>query len=186
MSDLDEDSLQHQLARLHARIDARVAALTAIHGARLECKQGCSGCCLDGLTVFPVEADRIRSEAPHILKSPPHPEGACAFLDEAGACRIYEQRPYVCRTQGLPLRWLDEIEGATVELRDICSLNEGAGKPPIETLDPSECWSLGPTEESLAALQQAYGNDGPIRLELRKLFEEPSDSQGAPSENIRS
>ncbi|MEO8218395.1 MAG: YkgJ family cysteine cluster protein [Acidobacteriota bacterium] len=41
----------------------------------------------------------------------------CPALDEAGACTIYESRPLVCRTFGLPLR-----EGSRF-IGDICELN---------------------------------------------------------------
>lgn len=102
----------------------------------------------------------------------PHPKGMCAFLDGEGACRVYDRRPYVCRTQGLPLRWLEERDGATVELRDICPLN-GAGEP-IEELAAEDCWRLGPIEGALAELQvrvQADADGDPLRrVTLRSLF----------------
>jgi Fe-S-cluster containining protein len=154
------------LVRLHDEVDARVAALAALHGARLHCRRGCCACCVDGITVFAIEAERIRAHHADLLAlGEPHAPGACAFLDAAGACRIYEDRPYVCRTQGLPLRWIDDERGA--ELRDICPLNE-AGEP-IEQLPESSCWTLGEVEARLAALQGAFGAEG-ARVALRALF----------------
>ena len=95
----------------------------------------------------------------------------CAFLDNEGACRIYEDRPYVCRTQGLPLRWIDEISDFEfVELRDICPLNDEG--TPIEELDESECWTIGPIEERLAKLQLMFGEGVMTRISLRSLFNE--------------
>jgi Fe-S-cluster containining protein len=41
----------------------------------------------------------------------------CPALDDSGACRIYENRPLVCRTFGLPIRNGAEYIG------DICDLN---------------------------------------------------------------
>ncbi|MBM4384459.1 MAG: YkgJ family cysteine cluster protein [Deltaproteobacteria bacterium] len=156
-----------ELLRLHAEVDARAAALAARHGARLQCKLGCSACCVDGITVFAIEAERIRAHHDSLLASAaPHAAGACAFLDAAGACRIYADRPYVCRTQGLPLRWLDDEREA--ELRDICELNE-AGEP-IETLPADACWTLGEVEARLAELQARFGVKGE-RVPLRALFE---------------
>jgi Fe-S-cluster containining protein len=155
------------LLRLHARVDARAAELAALHGARLHCRRGCSACCVDGITVFAVEAERIRANHAELLAhGAPHAEGACAFLDEGGACRVYADRPYVCRTQGLPLRWLDEGRGA--ELRDICPLNEPGD--PIETLPEEACFTLGESEAQLAELQRAFGRPGE-RVALRALFE---------------
>jgi uncharacterized protein len=156
------------MAALHADIGRETRRLHVLHTARLHCRQGCTSCCADGLTVFEVEAGHIRHHHAELLATgTPHAEGACAFLDEGGACRIYEERPYVCRTQGLPLRWLEERGGSEVELRDICPLND-AGEP-IETLPADACWSIGPVEERLAELEHR----GPARTgraRLRDLF----------------
>jgi len=160
------------LLELHDDVERRARALERRHGARLRCRRGCSPCCVDGLTVFEVEAERIRRGAGELLRSgAPHPRGACAFLDASGACRIYEHRPYVCRTQGLPLRWLEEDEesGALLERRDICPLN--AEGEPLATLAPGECWPIGDAEERLARLQQDFGGPGGARVPLRGLFE---------------
>jgi len=160
------------IVALHAEIARDTRRLHVLHAARLECRKGCSSCCVDGLTVFEVEAELIRDRHAALLAAnAPHAEGACAFLDADGACRIYEERPYVCRTQGLPLRWLEEREGGVVELRDICPLNE-AGKP-VEELDADACWTLGPVEERLGELQVASGA-GPARIRLRDLFVDAS------------
>jgi hypothetical protein len=155
------------VARLHAEIDARVAPLVERHRARLRCGPGCSACCVDGFSVFEVEAEHIRAHCAEVLREAPHPPGACAFLDARGACRIYDHRPYVCRTQGLPLRWID-FDGP-VERRDICPLNESA--EPIESLAAHDCWELGPVEARLAALQAERDGHALRRVRLRDLFE---------------
>jgi Fe-S-cluster containining protein len=156
---------------LHARVDADAERVAARHPGRLRCGRGCAGCCSDGLTVFEVEAARIRRAHGALLEEgEPHPEGACAFLDAEGACRIYPDRPYVCRTQGLPLRWLTEDEegGEIVEERDICALNvEG---PPLSELPEEDLWLLGPVEERLAALQHEADGGVGRRVALRALF----------------
>jgi hypothetical protein len=148
------------LQALHDEVDRRAAALAALHAGRMACARGCSGCCVDGLTVFEVEAERIRHGAAELLATgTPHPPGRCAFRGSEGECRVYALRPYVCRTQGLPLRWLDEVE--PVEYRDVCELND----IPVEELAPEECWTLGEVEERLARMQR----DG-RRVALRELF----------------
>ncbi|HEX6849879.1 MAG TPA: YkgJ family cysteine cluster protein [Candidatus Polarisedimenticolaceae bacterium] len=155
------------LLALHAEVDREAAGTAAKHPGRLQCRRGCAACCVDGITVFEVEAGRIRRNAPEVLMQPPHPEGACAFLDAEAACRIYADRPYVCRTQGLPLRWLEERGDDVVEMRDICPLNE-AGTP-LEELDPADCWSIGPYEERLQAIAAAF-DPGMRRVTLRSLL----------------
>lgn len=104
-----------------------------------------------------------------MLLEMPHPEGSCAFLDERGACRVYAARPFVCRTQGLPFRWIGETDaGELVEFRDICPLNESG--EPVEEIAADDCFTLGETEDRLRALQMAASGDlGRVRL--RDLFE---------------
>lgn len=155
--------------RVHGVIDELVAPIVVGHGARLRCRSGCHDCCSDGLTVFALEAAVIERHHGELLANgAPHAEGACAFLDEAGACRIYAQRPYVCRTQGLPLRWLEQDDDGPAEVRDICPLNaEGAA---LEELTADECWTLGPFEERLGTRQALLDGGAGTRVALRSLF----------------
>ncbi len=81
MPTADESDHAGKLRELHSGVDADASRLAAHHAARLECKRGCSACCCDDLTVFQVEADRIRAEFPDVLQTTPHPAGACAFLE---------------------------------------------------------------------------------------------------------
>jgi hypothetical protein len=166
------------VSSVHREVDRATSSLDVIHQGRLKCRLGCSGCCLDDVTVFEVEAEVIRRHhAPLLEHGMPHPIGACAFLDDRGGCRIYEHRPYVCRTQGYPLRWLDEpdedgdLDGPIVERRDICPLNDGpeAGSP-IEELPAEQCWTLGPIEGRLAHLQVVADGGSLRRVRLRDLF----------------
>jgi hypothetical protein len=161
------------LSRFHAETEEQVRLLAKRHAGRLKCARGCSSCCIDGLRVFEVEAERIRREAATDLAGcPPRAPGACALLSEDGACRAYAARPYVCRTQGLPLRWMGTSEaGELVEMRDICPLNaEGS---PIVELCEEECWTLGPAEERLRSLQRDFAGGSLRRVALRDLFAGP-------------
>lgn len=170
---MDEERAFAALLRFHDDVSQAAAALHARHASRTKCARGCSACCVDGLTVFAVEAERIRRQAGELLaRGAPHAPGACAFLDGEGACRVYGERPYVCRTQGLPLRWLDAGDaGQPVELRDACTLNFDDDGPPIEELPEEQCWTLGPPEQRLAAIQRAFGGEKLKRVPLRDLFD---------------
>ncbi len=165
---------QDALEQLHAEVERDSARLSALHHERLQCRLGCAQCCVDDLTVFAVEAARIAREAWALLREgEPHPPGACAMLDpQTLACRVYDSRPYVCRTQGLPLRWLDtlddEDDGELMEFRDICPLNDDDFEP-LEELPAEDCWELGPVEGRLALIQQRADAAMP-RVALRSLF----------------
>lgn len=162
--------VREALERLYREVDEQAGRLSALHAGRLQCRRGCCSCCEDGITVFELEAENIRFHYQKLLREGfPHPEGACAFLDEEGACRIYAHRPYVCRTQGLPLRWIEELpQGEAVEMRAICPLNEKG--QPVETLSAQACWSIGPVEGRLAELQKAMSGGELRRISLRSLF----------------
>jgi Fe-S-cluster containining protein len=167
-----------ELRALHEGVDQRAARLEAIHASLIHCERGCHACCLDSLTVFTVEAERIRRSHGDLLENgTPHPAGACAFLGEAGECRIYADRPYVCRTQGLPLRWMEEDESGEIhERRDICPLN--AEGMPLKIIAEESCWLIGPVELELGKLQDQFDgrmsgrpDDRPgERIALRSLF----------------
>jgi hypothetical protein len=161
-----------ELELLHSTVDAACHPLTERHAERLICGDGCASCCVDGITVFRVEAALIRRDHAGLLEcGVPRPPGACAFLDDRGSCRIYACRPYVCRTQGLPLRWFGEQgnDAGLVEYRDICPLNDDPHVA-LQDLDADDCWSIGPYEQRLAALQQVFGAGSMDRIALRSLF----------------
>ena len=179
-NDIDPEILT-RVRRLQAEVSHQSEIISQRLGSLLVCQLGCHDCCVDDLAVFPVEAEIIRQHCgPLLTFDQPHPKGKCAFLNADGACRIYPWRPYVCRTQGLPLQWLDEDEsGAEIELRDICPLNlteMDKQKADLEDLPADDCWVLGEVEGTLAGLQvQALGGfqEKLPRVMLRDLFKSP-------------
>lgn len=179
-----------RVRELHARVDESSTRIAGLLGERLRCARGCHACCVDDLSVSRVEAAAIVDAFPHVLDSAPREPGACAMLDDDGACRVYAARPYVCRTQGLPLRWV-EIEGEeALEHRDICPLNDppaSSGEAsPLEEMPADRCWTIGRAETALAAIDRiASGGREPDRVRLRDLFAEcaHADQRDLPSEH---
>jgi Fe-S-cluster containining protein len=169
---LVKDNLEKSIEKLklfYQTVDSLTTELEKTHAERLNCKKGCSACCVDDITVFEIEAENIRANNLEFLKNAePNEKGMCAFLDKNGACRIYVDRPYVCRTQGLPLRWFDEFENDLVEFRDICPLNEN--DDPIEAIAEENCWTIGEFEAKLAELQNEFSSGTMKRIKLRDLF----------------
>lgn len=106
--------LEHKLAL--TKIDGAVALASTKAGDALQCARGCASCCVDGLSVLPVEAALIEAgglgpPARSAASASPAPK-MCAFLDDDGACSIYPVRPVLCRTHGLALRAPSRNDGA--------------------------------------------------------------------------
>lgn len=157
--------------KLHQLVDQLSAPLELTQGPARQCRWGCAGCCVDGLSVFEVEAALLQARHPALFAAgAPHPPGRCALLDAEGACRAYADRPYVCRTQGLPLRWAEAGPGgAPVERRDVCALNDPGGDHLVD-LPAAACWAIGPVEQRLAAAQALATPGEAPRVTLRSLF----------------
>lgn len=96
---------------LVARVDDLSARIMGRFSSEIACTGGCDSCCRH-LTLFPVEAAtlltaftnlpdheqiRIRARAGRSLADSP-----CPLLDDH-RCVLYDARPLICRTHGLPL-----------------------------------------------------------------------------------
>jgi len=104
------------VSRLHEltnKIDAFFARVEARHPDDMECRTGCSDCCHVRLTITAAEAESIRaliaswSGAQRAVLGAISASDAtdrCAALDGQGRCSIYEARPLVCRSHGVPVR----------------------------------------------------------------------------------
>lgn len=154
-------------------------------GADLVCAEGCTACCHVELTVSRVEADRVRE---HVRSSEDRDRlaarassdtaGECVMLLE-GRCAIYESRPLVCRTQGLPLAYPPGVvpedtikaRGKGVEVT-WCPLNFTSR--PVENADVLAASTL---DEALALVNRAHcdalAGDPLERLSLREIAADP-------------
>lgn len=102
------------------------------YSSQMKCAEGCSKCCMTDISIFEVEAQRIRDwfnllashQQDHLKEiwSAPVSAGACHFLIN-DKCSIYEARPVICRTQGAPLFIQSE------NVLDYCPLNFESGDP---------------------------------------------------------
>lgn len=107
---------------LRAKIDRLSHQLFDLHHSQIQCKKGCDLCCMD-YSIFPIEFFYIKSK----LKNTELPafdekdkSGSCVFLKNH-ECTIYEHRPIICRTHGLPLLYMNN-ESEEWEL-SACDLN---------------------------------------------------------------
>ncbi len=99
---------------LRTEIDDLRIRLAALHKERMACEKGCSSCCMN-FKVLPVEYFSIlkvlkeTSALPYNELEIEHDD--CNFLINH-ICQIYEARPIICRTHGLPLLFMNEAGGA--------------------------------------------------------------------------
>lgn len=139
---------------LYDKVDAFCHRLEAIHSAHLVCAPGCSACCRGvDLTVFPVEAANVRrawkeldSSTREAVRKRAAAAEFCVFLVN-DRCVIYDDRPLICRTQGLPMQLPDKT-------RDVCPLNFSDG-PDVDSLAPAQLLDLDRLNTLLSAFQQA-------------------------------
>ena len=113
--------------QLTTRVDALCNAIAAALEEQITCSEGCSSCCTS-ITVFPVEAAAMREA----LKNLPDRQGEeirrhiaehadderCPLLLHH-RCILYESRPIICRTHGLPIIYATDGQRSS----DCCPLN---------------------------------------------------------------
>lgn len=107
--------------KLRDEVDNICSKLHTIHAKSTACKMGCSSCCMN-FSVFPVEFYVIREEIKSRRLKVEHngTNDACIFLHNHN-CTIYNSRPFICRSHGLPILAMD-AEGENWEL-SFCPLN---------------------------------------------------------------
>lgn len=103
-------------------IDEVSHKLSNKHKSYIQCKKGCDLCCMD-YSILPIEFKYIEDKLRRANFKPEQPSsesgsGNCIFLKNH-ICTIYEHRPVICRTHGLPLLYTNddfEWELSTCEL----------------------------------------------------------------------
>ncbi|MCL2792523.1 MAG: YkgJ family cysteine cluster protein [Spirochaetaceae bacterium] len=118
-----------EYCKIRDNIDLKISEILSFYKGDILCKKGCSGCCM-AITLFPVEFFAIKQETDKgslkTLLSPSFTLDSkntkqnqdCIFLEKS-ICTIYESRPIICRTQGLPLFYFsDTLEDYTISFCD--------------------------------------------------------------------
>lgn len=109
------EEIKNAYKALREELDAEIIRLEKQHQKHLACKKGCDLCCMN-FSVFPIEFEVIREEVggrflPVNLTE--HDENqtpaSCVFLKNH-LCSIYNSRPFICRTHGLPLLYMNNDE----------------------------------------------------------------------------
>ena len=171
-------------------VDDLTSQLNERYQSHLQCGAGCSGCCQHHLSVFAVEAaglteaiaalpeaqqTRIRQQAIDVKEREAKGEPVACPLLVDNLCSVYESRPLICRTQGLPL--LYEADDGAQEI-DFCPLNF-ASDAAIAELQDEHLVPLDLLNLKLAMANvtycQANGNDEPhLRIKIADLCSAPN------------
>lgn len=142
--------------QLTARVDALCATIVAALGEQITCSAGCSSCCTS-ITVFPVEAASMREVlqqlpdqlAEEILRHvAEHADGERCPLLLHDRCLLYEARPIICRTHGLPIIYTADGQHKS----DCCPLN----LTEVESLSGSSVVDLDRLNTLLVAVNSIY------------------------------
>ncbi|MDP2001978.1 MAG: YkgJ family cysteine cluster protein [Desulfurivibrionaceae bacterium] len=160
----------HQLI---AALDAEIGRVAQLHAATLSCRPGCASCCRP-FSVLPFEAACVREAIASLDDASrerigrnlsENPDRCPLLIDDL--CSIYAARPVICRTQGLPLAYVDE-EREAIEV-SACGLNF----PADYGFAPENLLFLDPFNLRLAELNNAWCRkrnlDPATRIPLREL-----------------
>ncbi len=110
--------------KIMANVDEFSRRILNAYPQDIVCNHGCSACCKQELHLLPVEFYYLQHYADclqyaDIRLSASSPDTACCILLHNSGCLLYEHRPIICRTHGLPL--LITAEGQ--QWRDCCPKN---------------------------------------------------------------
>ena len=158
-----------QYEQLAAKVDAFHERVTSAFPGALTCRSGCSKCCEVHLTVLPLEFERIDQAVralPDVDKTAIKArlakgtkDARCPLLDRSGACRVYEARPMICRSHGLPIQVGEPL------VWDVCHLNFPDG-PDLATLDPNMVMNVETVNFILGMMTRVRGEDPLERVDL--------------------
>ncbi|HPD61160.1 MAG TPA: YkgJ family cysteine cluster protein [Thermodesulfobacteriota bacterium] len=163
--------------KLLNKVDEFSALIIKKYRKHINCGYGCSGCCQQNLNLLPLEYSFLWEGfalLPETMKKSVRNRAAqrfgdytaCLLLDQ-GACLLYERRPIICRTHGLPL-FIMEGDKAR---RDCCPKNFTSYR--LEFLPQTDFLDLERLNTILITINRFFasltGTDAGIRLALNNL-----------------
>jgi Fe-S-cluster containining protein len=163
---MEKDNRYDNYTQLLEKVDDMFAQVVGRHPGKFNCQKGCYSCCQPGLTVSNVEARRIEDwllEHPARLRRIQSRQDMlgdanfCDLLDVEGSCSVYEVRPLICRSHGMPISWKDEDLGSDREQRDVCPLNFTGFD--LNELDQSDVMSIDRVNVLLSLINRAVDEE---------------------------
>jgi Fe-S-cluster containining protein len=168
----ERDEATSALVVLRRRVDAHFDEAAERSPDQLHCRSGCDRCCHVRLSVFWVEAEGILHALARLAETDPElrqrvreqaddPQHAdrCTMLVD-GRCAIYDVRPLICRSHGLPIAVEDDDGSYDVRW---CELNYTDASPP-----PDSTLRLDAVNRPLAVMARMFDGHGD-RVDLAAL-----------------
>ncbi len=157
------------LEALRDRVYNHAQRVLLSHAAHFACRLGCTDCCQTERTVSDVEFEALAravaalpAETRDRLRARTETTPCPLLLD--GGCAVYDERPLICRSHGLPL----VMEGQ----HDVCPLN--FTDLSILTLPDHDLLSVDTLTAVLVAVNALYcqeeGGDAHRRRPVRELL----------------
>ena len=152
-----------RLADLADAVDENFARIQTRRGACMQCRAGCTDCCRARLSVTHVEEAFLRrglarlSEAERkelARRARDKAREMCPALDAEGRCQLYDSRPLICRSFGVPLRRRREVVLVNPPVIDVCDLN--FVDVPLEPLPAEDVLDQTSLDTELAAIDAEF------------------------------
>lgn len=161
--------------QLTSRVDALCGAIAEALEEQITCSAGCSSCCT-AITIFPVEAAAMQEalnklpeqQAEEIRRHVSnHKDGERCPLLLHNLCLLYEARPIICRTHGLPIIYDADGERKS----DCCPLNltDSESLSGINVIDLDKLNTLLVAVNSIY-LSQADNTDTELRVTIAEAI----------------
>jgi len=157
------------LVILRRRVDDHFhGALHRTPGA-MQCRSGCDSCCHARLSVFSIEAEgigRALARLPTAIRARVRAQAVdpawadrCPMLIDHG-CSVYDERPLICRSHGVPLLIED---GDRTQHKECCPLNFATAVAPAASILRVEA-----VNQPLTIMARMYDPEAP-RIALEDL-----------------
>lgn len=152
---MNTTSAKSKYITLRNKIDAESNKLEQRYKLEIVCTKGCDSCC-ESLTVSPIEYYSIKEEIAKLSNLPKNKiwnglTKSCRFI-VGGECTIYQYRPIICRTQGLPILY-KSLNGNDYEL-SACNLN--FTNRDVATFDMNNSLYMSPLNSQLFILNNEF------------------------------
>lgn len=117
---------------LAAEVEREFDAIRRRNAGCMECREGCSDCCRCRLSVTRLEEAILRKGLARLpepvrreleKRATAENQEMCPALDANGACQVYECRPLICRSHGVPLRYRSPVPLVQPTRIDVCEKN---------------------------------------------------------------